>query len=1259
MFPDIANVEFIRSALWRHKAIGNASVMIGAGFSRNGDPASSSARSMPNWSEMATALCEPLYPSDPARLAAAKLEASGTSGFLRLAQEYQSAFGRSALSTKIRDLVPDLEHNPGDLHKRLLRLPWSDVFSTNWDTLIERGCADVFERSYDVVRTIQQIPNAVRPRIVKLHGTLPAHEPFIFTEEDYRTFPQNFAALVNLVQQSMMETTFCLLGFSGDDPNFLHWSGWVRDNLGGSAPKIYLVGWLELSVHRRRMLEERSVMPVDLAALPQATAWPREFRHRYASEWFIRALEMGKPYDISVWPTAGPPSDSPPAHLAPLPSAVTTTPQKEPFAPAFGAELDQRLSALRDILPIWAHNRKLYPGWVIAPEHVRRGLWDRTVPWLGEIVSLLADLSPMERLQALIEIVWRFNKCLFPLPPELEDGAREVLGSVDRAAMKVGGAALTDATKWPDLLRGLQELALALSRNARHAGDLLRFEEALAFLEDFASHSVDARHAITYERCLWSVATGDLLQLKSMLDDWSPDDREAIWLLRKAGLLAEMREDARACNTLELALTNIRRNRRRDIDDIVSLSNESWALFLALAYSGNRSFNSGPELKDDAPEPFQRWRELATVECDANSEYRALVSVLEIGRQPERLVTRQKHFDADREGITYHLGGGGLPRSVIAAYQMILLAEETGIPAATNHLILFREGLSAATKIIAPDEPWLACQLAIRAESGSDKVIDDVFSRTRIAAFPSSLILLLRDNMLKRTAYALAILGSSGTIVQDWISICSDSIEVLSRVALRLSPTQLNILFSEIVGYYRSPIMRKRSIFLGESLGHLLTRILESLPDDDIERLLPDLFTLPLVHERGFEADEHRWLDPVAALPESFLPGKLADPPRDAVWTGIIARLSDLASDGDVPNREAAVLRLHKLWKWNLLSAAETELFASALWAPVHLDEDGLPSHTRYFRWAFLMLPVPANIDMPGTFARYLKRIAEQAVGDICDRLQVIGILIIESERLGIDLSIAPETREAFASLVDAWASKRFSSALLSLHGNQEARKELNALIGIKAVLPKIELSDELSERVWQKVNELDSQPDRAVRAYRLYSVLAYLYPDRATALVAQLQRALLSDFEDDARAAVNALYEWTLDAMREPDKFAMPDARLFREIGISISVRRAAILRTALEIARWLFDDGPKNYAASIADDCEFGLGALIEEAGYSRSDVSFDVPGVRAACVRLALAMSRAGFGLGPGVQAWIDAMADDPLPEVRHAATRRFVQ
>ena len=150
---------------------------------------------------------------------------------------------------------------------------------------------------------MDQLPLMSQPRIVKLHGSLPSTFPLVLTEEDYRTYPTKSAPFVNTVQQAMMETVFLLIGFSGDDPNFLHWSGWVRDNLGSAAPKIYLAGWLDLSPHRRRMLEDRGVVPVDLALHPGAHGRPEHQRHQYATEWVLYTLERGRPYDRTTWPS--------------------------------------------------------------------------------------------------------------------------------------------------------------------------------------------------------------------------------------------------------------------------------------------------------------------------------------------------------------------------------------------------------------------------------------------------------------------------------------------------------------------------------------------------------------------------------------------------------------------------------------------------------------------------------------------------------------------------------------------------------------------------------------------------------------------------------------------------------------------------------------------------------------------------------------------------------------------------------------------
>lgn len=148
IFPDQSHINHIREALWQQPE-GGASLMVGSGFSRNARKAGANAREFPLWQDIAKSLCTKLYPSSADnRLEQAMSVALGTSGFLRLAQEYEAAFGRSALNDLIRGLVPDDNYVPDSMHVRLLSLPWRDVFTTNWDTLIERTRSFVVDRAY-------------------------------------------------------------------------------------------------------------------------------------------------------------------------------------------------------------------------------------------------------------------------------------------------------------------------------------------------------------------------------------------------------------------------------------------------------------------------------------------------------------------------------------------------------------------------------------------------------------------------------------------------------------------------------------------------------------------------------------------------------------------------------------------------------------------------------------------------------------------------------------------------------------------------------------------------------------------------------------------------------------------------------------------------------------------------------------------------------------------------------------------------------
>ena len=238
-FPDLNHLEQLQKYLWEWPS-SRASVIVGAGLSLNSKPSPGVRTHFPTWSELARIMFDEIYPLLPDETTEGKKEKErqfNPGSALRFASEYEAAFGRQKLESLLLSVIPDSGHQPGSIHSLLLQLPWKDVFTTNYDTLLER--TEVPGRAYQPVTTINDLITARSPRIIKLHGSFPSQRPFIITEEDYRTYPRHFAPFVNTVRQSLIENAVVLLGFSGDDPNFLEWIGWIRDELGDHHAPIY------------------------------------------------------------------------------------------------------------------------------------------------------------------------------------------------------------------------------------------------------------------------------------------------------------------------------------------------------------------------------------------------------------------------------------------------------------------------------------------------------------------------------------------------------------------------------------------------------------------------------------------------------------------------------------------------------------------------------------------------------------------------------------------------------------------------------------------------------------------------------------------------------------------------------------------------------------------------------------------------------------------------------------------------------------
>ncbi len=224
-----AKLERIRRYLY----LGKVSVMVGAGFSTNAD--APTHIKVKQWNDVG----EDIF----CRLQAVEKVKPNDLVFktpMRLASQFAAVNGRSELDNLIRDSIPDDLLYPGALHRKLLSLPWRDVFTTNYDTLLERARQGM-RRNYSVVTSKEMLLYKDSPRIIKLHGSFPDKTPFLMTEEDYMTYPVQHPAFVNTVRQALVESVFCLIGFSGDDPNFTSWQAWLRDVMGDYAGPSYLI----------------------------------------------------------------------------------------------------------------------------------------------------------------------------------------------------------------------------------------------------------------------------------------------------------------------------------------------------------------------------------------------------------------------------------------------------------------------------------------------------------------------------------------------------------------------------------------------------------------------------------------------------------------------------------------------------------------------------------------------------------------------------------------------------------------------------------------------------------------------------------------------------------------------------------------------------------------------------------------------------------------------------------------------------------
>lgn len=378
---------------------GRAVVMVGSGFSKNANPCRSTEKKFLDWGQLGDIFYKKLY----GKLPCEEKNPYFYQDILKLADRVEQCFGRTVLDKLLLDNLPDEEYEPSKLHEMLLTLNWTDIFTTNYDTLLERTRARVFHKRYQLVLNKDDLVYSKCPRIIKLHGSFPSTRPFIVTEEDYRRYPKESAIFVNTVQQSLIENVMCMIGFSGEDPNFLNWIGWIRDNLGEStASKIYLVGVFDLHETERKLFQSRNIVLVNMKDCPDINSGD----HKKGIELFFKKLlEMQNEEEQKVW------------------ESVKGKTEETLISIIHDCKLQnithgELLNFLKAIASDWKIEREIYPGWIVAP-YDRRERLVTSVKYGGVLIEEL--ISGMKKIPReimgnfLYEFDWKRRTCLSSL----------------------------------------------------------------------------------------------------------------------------------------------------------------------------------------------------------------------------------------------------------------------------------------------------------------------------------------------------------------------------------------------------------------------------------------------------------------------------------------------------------------------------------------------------------------------------------------------------------------------------------------------------------------------------------------------------------------------------------------------------------------------------------------------------------------------------------------------------------------------------
>lgn len=1235
----------IAERLWAKRA----AVMVGAGFSKN------AGHGFPDWNQLGDLFYQKAHGVKPDSVK------QKYQNVMRLAEEVQASIGRPALENLLRSNIPDLTIEPSALHVKLLELPWADVFTTNYDTLLERASAKVVTRRYEPVVNKEDIPYASKPRILKLHGSFPSERPFIITEEDYRRYPHDYAPFVNTVQQALLENTFCLIGFSGDDPNFLQWIGWISDNLGrDNTQKIFLVGVFDLSSARLQLLAQRGIIVVDLSCCNGI----EKHDHKKALSRFFEYIRSKKP-DALDWPY-----------------------NPKTMHPVHGANC---IKEVQRITEEWQQQRQAYPGWLILPHGNRENLWVYTKAWVNYLPD--TEKSPVALdIQYAFELIWRLERCLLPIFSNIAEFCEKLLkkywpfqtGNPPVNCQFRAGEEEFRNLPWNGLRQAWLAIALAMLRFYREEGHLDKWKEAKNRLKTLSDYlSAEQSEFLNYEGFLFTLFTLDLPKAKQCLENWLPNETQPYWMAKRAAAFAEIGLLNEMDDQIQLSLVESRKKTKNDTNSpaYLSVSNEAYQMLLlrfvrdasdwildkaatpeeeqlikeniknewqadkqgqGLDLKANsiikpmeETFSSfedewndlhkkhsdgrreewnqqlrvirNNQRKSELQQQNVRWDELKSFRCDPWNELKLFELTLENQPTQRKNITEKREFDIGRVTQTRHFIS--TDKEVFSAYAFLRFCEEVGLPFRVGSYTMATKTAEASLQRISQYSSFWATATLVRL--GDAKAVDRLFNRESVYRFTADETDQLIHSYLDALNKSQDDIHAGDAFRNDNYGVRLAQLlpEVISRFCCKCSSETKHRVLEFIIELYASPDKTNY-----RNVRNLTKRLISSMSEVEQYSLVPDLLKISYPENLNLIVKDE-YLNPFLLLELNQKPDCAPDL---EIQPGLVDYLLQQAVLDNVDRRGWAISSLITLQKLQQLDDDQSKKFGEAIW---HItDQYGLPEGTNFYKFAFLSLPHPEDIDSSQLFKNYVKEMPfpiqkhkeDSGVGITGGNIPLVHE-IIGANSNGGNIWTAADAVEILQRLLEWWDAdkdnlsekERVPTELSPIP--EEFQSRLSRMVDLLAevVAPKLSADspDDITISLGRLLKEMR---EHGLAVLEAEAACLHIYPEQKVDIYNRIAEALISNLDSTEKDGLRAIAKIIFNGIDAGTSSVELDPASMLNHYITWCPTHS--ISSALWIIVRILKNSPNSFSNSLESTTQRRLDRLLTETAYDNDNTDLD---------------------------------------------------